>query len=102
MEIESKGEKHSGKSKVKVLHNVDEPKLLKILEIADQVTPTWRLAQMYKAIQGDSDEVLERSKIAEFIKLVVADVVKEDLDIIIDAGLEMKDVGSKISGIAKI
>jgi hypothetical protein len=99
--FKSKGIKHAGVSKVKVLHTVDEPRLRKILEIADQVTPSWRLSQMYKTIQGESDEILERTKIAEFIKLVIADVVKEDLDIIIDAGFELKDVASKISNISK-
>lgn len=99
--FKSKGEKHAGKSKVKTLNTVDEPRLIKINEIADQVTPAWRLAQMYKTIQGESDEVLERTKIGDFIKLVIADVIKEDLDIIVDAGFELKDVASKISNISK-
>lgn len=96
-----KGDKHSGASKVKTLKPVDDQRLQLINEVADKVTPVWRLAQMYKTLQGESEEVLERSKIGEYIKLVMADVVKEDLDIIVDAKLELKDVGGKISGIAK-
>lgn len=99
--FKSKGEKHSGVSKVKTLKPVDDEKLQKINEIADMVTPGWRLAQMYKNIQGEDERPLERPKIAEYIKSVITDVVKEDLDIITDAGFELKDVGSKISGIAK-
>jgi hypothetical protein len=96
-----KGELHAGVSKVKTLKQVDDAKLQLVNEIANQVTPGWRLAQFYTALQKEPNEILERSKIGEYIKLVIADVVKEDLDIITDAGLEIKDVSGKISGIAR-
>lgn len=99
--FKSKGLKHSN-SKVKVLHAVDKPRLIKINEIAEQVTPVWRLSQMLETtFDIMNGGYLDRTKLGEYIKNVITDIVKEDLDIITDAGLELKDIGGKISNIAK-
>ena len=97
-----KGELHAGKSKVKTLSTVDNVKMMKIKEIADKVTPTWRLAQMVeKSCNLMNGGELNRSKLGEYIRLVINDVIKEDLDIVTDAGLEMKDINKCISDIAR-
>jgi hypothetical protein len=100
--FKSKGEKHSAKSKVKTLKPVDDEKINKCIQIAEQVTPSWRLEQMiaetFDTINGG---VIDRSKLGEYIKSVMNDVIKEDSDIISDAGLELKDIGKYVSVIAK-
>jgi hypothetical protein len=97
-----KGELHAGKSKVKTLNKVDDEKIKKTLEIAEKVTPTWRLAQMLEtACDFMNGGTLDRSKLGEYIKLVMADVIKEDMDLLVEAGLEPKDIGKYVSEIAR-
>ena len=97
-----KGELHAGKSKVKTLNKVDDEKIKKIIDIAEKVTPTWRLAQMLeKACDFMNGGTLDRSKLGDFIKLVIADIIKEDMDILVEAGLEPKDIGKYVSDISR-
>lgn len=96
-----KGEKHS-KSKVKVLNPVDDVKLNKIEEIVQKVTPEWRLQQMLEQscdlLNGGQ---LDRNKLGDYIRLVISDVVKEELDVMVEAGLELKDINKSISEVAR-
>ena len=97
-----KGELHAGKSKVKTLNRVDDEKIKKTLEIAEKVTPKWRLAQMLEtACDFMNGGTLDRSKLGEYIKLVMADIIKEDMDLLVEAGLEPKDIGKYVSEIAR-
>ena len=97
-----KGELHAGKSKVKTLSKVDDEKISKIQEIADKVTPTWRLAQMIeKSCNLANGGELDRAKLGIYLKMVMDDVIKEDLDVLVEAGLEPKDVSKYVSEIAK-
>ena len=100
--FKSKGELHSGKSKVKVLREVDNEKINKTIDVANQITPSWRLSQMLeKTYDLNNGGLLDRSKLGDFIRAVIADVVKEDLDIVLSNGLEMKDVNKYISDICR-
>ena len=96
-----KGELHS-KSKVKTLNTVDSEKVDQILFLAKQVTPEWRLQQMLEQscdlLNGGQ---LDRSKLGDYIRLVINDVVKEELDVIAETGLELKDINKPISDIAR-
>lgn len=97
-----KGELHAGKSKVKTLNKVDDVKIRLIMEVADKVTPTWRLSQMLEqACDFMNGGTLDRSKLGDFIRLVINDVIKEEMDILTEAGLEPKDVNKYISEIAR-
>lgn len=97
-----KGELHAGKSKVKTLSKVDDVKINKAREIADKVTPTWRLAQMIeKSCNLANGGELDRAKLGTYLKMVMDDVLKEDLDILVEAGLEPKDVSKYVSEIAR-
>lgn len=98
--FKTKGEKHAGKSKVKTVKPVDEGKLKLVSEIADKVTPTWRLNQMFNEVTRNGEDI-SRKHIGTYIKMVIKDVLDEDIDIIVDAGLNIKDISGKISGIAK-
>jgi hypothetical protein len=44
--FKSKGEKHSKGPKIKKLKTVDDEKENKIIDVVNQVTPSWRLEQM--------------------------------------------------------
>lgn len=98
----SKGEKHAGKSKVKTLNKVDDEKIRKVLAVAEQVTPTWRLAQMLaEACDTINGGTLDRSKLGTYIKLVINDIIKEDSDVLTENGVEPKDIGKYVSEIAR-
>lgn len=100
--MKSKGEEHAVGGKVKVVRPVDNEKLAKIIDIADKVTPVWRLDQMLTEACGlMNGGFIERRKMGDYIKLVMQDIIKEDTATIIEAGLDMKDINSKVSDIAK-
>lgn len=96
-----KGEKHS-KSKVKKLKKVDDVKLQKIQDMAQKVTPGWRLEQMFDeandVINGGEPTI---KNMGPFMKLVNTDIVKEESDIIVEAGLEPKEIFKSVSVIAR-
>jgi len=100
--FKSKGEKHAASSKVKTLTPVDEEKLGKVAVLVEKVTPQWRLEQMLEAefnlMNGGTIDI---KRIGNYIKLVVADVIKEESDIIAEAGLEPKDLNKGISEVAR-
>lgn len=99
--LKVKGEKHAG-SKVKTLKQVDDAKLQHAQDVAQQVTPAWRLEQMFDlandTINGGEPNV---RNIGAFLKMVNTDIIKEDSDIIADAGLEPKDVFGPVARICK-
>jgi len=97
-----KGEAHAGKSKVKVLKPVDNEKINKIQEVAMKVTPVWRLSQMLeKSCDLINGGMIDRTKLGNYLKLVINDVLKEDIDILIEEKIEIKDISKYISDIAK-
>lgn len=96
-----KGAAHSN-TKVKTLKRVDDVKLQRIQDIAQQCCPAWRLEQMFAQVKDSLNGVTPtNANIGAFIKAVNADVLKEDSDIIIDAGLEPKQVFPVVANIAR-
>lgn len=97
-----KGEKHAAKTKVKTFTPVDAERVDKINALAVQVTPDWRLEQMlqetFNMLNGGQPDI---KRMGDFIKAVMQDIVKEDLDLIAGAGFSMKDVNGAISKIAR-
>ena len=101
--FKSKGDKHAGKSKVKTIKKVDDVKLQLIIDTVDKVTPVWRLEQMLEeACDFMNGGEMDRSKLGDFIRLVIKDIMKEDQHIISDAGLEPKEINKKVSEIARM
>ena len=96
--FKSKGEKHSKASKVTTLKPVDDAKINNIIETVNKVTPDWRMEQMLdKTFDLMNGGTIDIKKMGEFIKNVIADVMKEELATIAEAGLEPKDINSKVS-----
>lgn len=96
-----KGEKHS-KSKVKTLKPVDNEKEQLKQDCAQKITPGWRLEQMYDLANDTINSgVPDIKNIGLFIKMVNQDIIKEDSDIIVEFGLEPKDIFSNVARIIK-
>jgi len=93
--FKSKGVKHSN-SKVKVLASVDTEKLNSVKEFVEYAVTENRLNQGLEKVFGINGE-LDKSRMGEFIKWVVGDVIKEETDTLSDNKLEPKDVVSATS-----
>ena len=97
-----KGDKHAGKSKVKTLKVVDDAKIMKCLELADKVTPIWRLSQMLEqTFDFMNGGVMSRAKLGDYIKAVMTDIIKEDTLLLTEYELEPKDIGKYVSEISR-
>jgi hypothetical protein len=96
-----KGEKHS-KTKVKKLPQVDDAKNALINETVNKVTPSFRLEQgvqeVFNTLNGGD---IDRKKLGDYIRWVIGDIMKEDLDLIAEAGLQPKEINAKISKVVK-
>lgn len=97
-----KGDKHSN-TRVRKLKSVDNEKEQLLIDIAEQVTPAWRLEQMANEVNDTlNGGVISIDNIATFLRAVINDVIKEDVDLLIENDLEIKNISSKISKIARM
>jgi len=93
--FKAKGKLHT-KVEPKKLINVDNDVKLKI---AEQVTPAWRMQQGIQEVFGENwEKELNVKKLGVVIKWVMDDVEKEDLKILEDENLALRDINR---GIAK-
>lgn len=90
-----KGEKHSS-SKVKTLAPVDIEKVNSINEFVSVVLTDSRLNQGLDNLKEHSKDLSERST-GDYIKWVVGDVLKEELDVIAASGWPARDITSALS-----
>jgi hypothetical protein len=97
-----KGEEHAGKSKTKVLAPVDVERIKNINELVTKLTPDWRLEQMYQnvfdTLNGGTGDI---KRLGEFLKAIVGDIVKEELDTITASGFEVKDLTGNINKVSR-
>jgi hypothetical protein len=96
-----KGDKHS-KSKVTTLATVDVERINNIKELADRLAHNGRLEQMHQQVfdtlnGGETD----MTKMGDFIKAVMADVFKEDIDIIAASGFTGKEISQPVFNICR-
>lgn len=89
-----KGEKHSV-TKVKKLVPVNVEKMKSIDEFTDYCVTENRLNQGMSVIF--SNEEPTRKKLGDLIRWVVTDILTEEIDVLIENGLEGKDVKKSIS-----
>ncbi len=101
--FKTKGENHS-KSKVKTLKPVDEVKEQAKIDFANYVCTADRLMQAWeKTFQVGGDEIIPTVKMTgDFLRAVIKDVMKEEMDILAEKGLEPKEVNGMISKVARI
>lgn len=94
-----KGEKHQS-SKTKTLAPVDIEKVNSVKELVSNLVTESRLNQGLEHLRSQKLE-LTRNNVGIFLKWVVADIIKEDLDTIMGNGLEPKDIQGQISNVAR-
>lgn len=95
--LKAKGLKHGGKPKDKS----NKPKLSdedkqKFQGIADKVTPEWRITQAIT-----ETEATQMKHIGQVIKWVNQDIVKEEMPVLHEAGVELKKINGFIAQIVK-
>lgn len=95
-----KGEDHS-KSKVKTLATVDVERFNNVNELAERLVNV-RAEQMYQetfdTLNGGTGDI---KRTGDFIKAVMADIFKEDLDMVAASGFTGKDINGPASKIAR-
>jgi len=92
--FKSKGEKHSI-SKVKTLNSVDTEKLNSIAEFIEYAVTENRFNQaIEKVFEGETPDI---KGIADVMRWMVADIVKEESDVLAANGLEPKEIGKYVS-----
>lgn len=100
--FKTKGEKHASGGKTITISEADSGKIEKLLGVARQVTPAWRLEQMlaetFDTLNGGT---FEMKGIGLFIKAVMSDIVKEEMLLLSENDVEPKDIGKYVSVIAK-
>lgn len=94
-----KGEKHQS-SKTKTLAPVDIEKVNNVKELVSNLVTESRLNQGLEHLRSQKLD-LTRNNVGVFLKWVVADIIKEDLDTIMGNGLEPKDIQGQISNVAR-
>ena len=94
-----KGEKHSV-SKVKTTAMVDVEKAKSAADFVDYAVTENRLKQMFDKMI-ELGHPIDQTQTGTFIKLVQADVFKEEIDTMVASLLEAKDVGGLIARRAK-
>jgi len=90
-----KGEKHSV-SKVKTLAAVDTEKLNSIAEFVNYAVTENRFNQAIEKVFGTKDK-MDIKQMGDFIKWIINDIMKEELDTMTANKLEPKDVNKYIS-----
>lgn len=96
-----KGKKHSN-SKVKTSASVDVERLNNIRALAEKLANNERLEQMHQRVfdtlNGGETDI---KKMGEFIKAVMGDIFKEELDTIAENGFSGKEVSGPVSKICR-
>lgn len=97
LRLKTKGLKHGGKPKEKrVQKPLDSELEIKLQNLADKVTPEWRLTQAITETNAT-----EMKHIGEVMKWVNQDIIKEEMPLLHEAGVEPKQLGRFIASIVK-
>lgn len=90
-----KGEKHSS-SKVKTLANVDVEKIESIQKFVDYAVTESRFNQALENV-FPNEEPIDTKKLGDVIRWVVNDVIKEEMDTMVENKIEPKEVNKYLS-----
>jgi len=91
-----KGEKHSV-TKVKKLASVDVEKVNSINEFVEYAVTENRLKQAIDVVFTSQNRDVDKKLTGEFIRWILTDVIKEEIDTLVSNGLEPKEVNGAIS-----
>jgi len=99
--FKSKGEKHAN-SKVKTLKPVDDAKINRLIDIANKITPAWRLEQMFSStFDTINGGVITTEKLGDYIKAVNNDICKEETLLMEEEKIDFKDIVKYVSKITR-
>jgi hypothetical protein len=90
----------AGKSKVKTLAAIDVEKVQSIEEFVERTVTQNRLMQGIDKF-AEMQLAVEPKNTSQFIKWVIDDVFKEELDTLLASGLTPKDVSNKMAAKAR-
>ena len=94
--FKTKGEKHST-SKVKKVAEIDTAKLDSILEFVEYAVTENRLNQAIEQVFTANSLEVDVKHTGDFLRWMVSDIIKEESDVLVDNGLEPKQVNKYIS-----
>jgi len=94
-----KGEKHQS-SKTKTLAPVDIERVNNMKELVSNLVTEGRLEQGLEQLRMENLD-LTRKNLGPFLKWIVGDIVKEELDTIMGNGFEPKEIQGEISKVAR-
>jgi hypothetical protein len=94
-----KGSKHSS-SKVKILAPVDTEKLENMKNFIEYAVTENRLQQGIEKLRERGLDPIDKNT-GEFLRWVVGDVTKEEIDTIVESGLDLKQVNVAVSKAAR-
>jgi hypothetical protein len=94
--LKAKGDKHGGKPKRKKTQKESPEKVKALEELADKVTPSWRLQQGIQETNATSQK-----DIGALLKWVNQDIIKEESEVIEQGGSTHKELQRYISKITK-
>lgn len=97
--FKTKGQRHSA-SKVKTLASVDVEKVNSIKECVEKIITDNRLNQGLDHLRLNHLEIVPQN-LGTFIKWVVTDAIREELDTIVESNLEPKEIGGVASKVAR-
>jgi hypothetical protein len=97
--FKTKGEKHKIASKKGKNIEVDPIKVQSIKEFVDYAVSENRLDQMLTKVFPDG--IIDVKLTGEFLKAVVNDIYKEEMDVFVKSELETKDVNGEINKVAR-
>ena len=98
--FKTKGEKHSV-SKVKTLAPVDTEKLNSVNDFVEYAVTENRLNQGIEQVFTANNEEPDIRKMGDFLRWIMNDIIKEEIDVLVDNKITPKDVGSKVTGKAR-
>lgn len=94
-----KGDQHSA-SHVKTLASVDVEKIQSVIDFVKQTVTKNRCEQSLQKLK-ECGKPIDQTSTGEFIKWIREDILKEELDTIVQNGLEVKDLNGPISKASK-
>lgn len=93
------GEKHSA-SKVKTIAAVDTEKIQNIKDFVESTVTHNRCMQSVQKLK-EAGKPLTRQSVGDYLRWIINDVMKEELDTMVNNGIEPKSVNSAISNHAR-
>lgn len=99
--MKTKGQKHST-SNTKTIAPVDVEKINSIREFVDYAVTNNRMEQAVEELFTSENKEPEIQQMGDFLRWIIKDIAKEEMDVLLENGLVLKDIGKYVSGKAKI